>query len=303
MSVTAATYINSIRDEIPDPCYDGSGNPLPATDGGLFRSQTLLAWLNRAVKDVARRTGWCVVDWFACQLVIGQPVVALDQKWMQLTSANANQWQLSRLNEAYTISPSRPSGSQPFWFGSHKQTDHMEFYVYPTISASDPTSTLSAGISAAVTSLQVASVTRFLSFGFVQIDNEILQYQTITGTTLSALLRGCCGTTAATHSLGATVQHLGFWGKGPRMPLEITAATDIVELPLAWQHLVELYVLERCARAQSDFAAAGVYHQGYSEQMEMILADPGWRPSQGVQIPAYGGAIMGPLAWGNTVIS
>lgn len=304
MSVTAATYINSIRDEIPDPVYNGSGVPQPASDGGLFRSQTLLAWINRAVKDVARRTGWCIVDWFAAPLTAGQPVVVIDQKFMQLTSANANQWQLRRMNEAYTIYPARATGSQPFWFGGHKQTDHMEFYVYPTISTSDPTSTVSnvGGITASSSSLTVASAANFLSFGFVKIDDEIIQYQTITGTVLSALLRGCCGTTAATHAQGATVQHLGFWGKGPRMPVDVAATTDIVELPLAWQHVIELYVLERCARTQQEFQGASVYRREYDQQVEMILGDPGWRYSQGMQIPAYGQGLLGPLAWGQVII-
>lgn len=301
MSVTAATYINSIRDEIPDLVYDGSNNPLPATDGDLFKSQTLLNWISRAVKDLARRTGYCVTDWFAAPLVANQPVVVIDQKFVQFTSANAKQWQLRRMNEAYTIYPSRASGSQPFWYGAHKQTDHMEFYVYPTVTTSDPTSTLSSGISASDTSLTVASVTNFLSFGFVQIDSEIIQYQSITGTTLTALLRGTCGTTAATHSSSATVQHLGFWGKGPRMPLDVTATTSIVELPLAWQHIIELYVLTRCARTQGDWAAAQGYQREYDKEVEMILADPLWRPNTGMQIPADG-AMLGPLAYGSVVV-
>ncbi len=177
----------------------------------------------------------------------------------------------------------------------------MEFFVYPTIAASDPTSTLSGSLTASSTSLSVASVSNFLSFGFVQIDNEILQYQTITGTTLSALLRGCCGTTAASHSSGATVQHLGFWGKGPRMPLEIAATTDIVELPLAWQHLVELYVLQRCARAQQELAGAKEYGAEYSQQMELILGDPSWRASN-IQLQSYGVPSLGGLAWGTTIL-
>ncbi len=304
MSTQAGLLVNSIRDEVPDPVYDGSNNPLPATDGTLFKSQTLLNWCSRGVKEVARRTGWSVVDWFAAPMTAGQPVVVIDQKFLQLTSANANQWQLRRMNEAYTIYPARATGSQPFWFGQHKQTDHMEFYIYPTISTSDPVTTLSTigGINASASSLTVASAANFLSFGFVQIDNEIIQYQTIVGGLLSALLRGCCGTSAATHAQGASVQHLGFWGKGPRMPIDIVTTTDLVELPLAWQYLVELYVLERCARTQQDFQGAAQYGKQFSEQLEEINGDPSWRYNQGMQIPAYGQGLLGPLAWGQVII-
>ena len=67
------------------------------------------------------------------------------------------------------------------------------------------TSTLSSSINTSVTSLTMASSTSFPSSGTVLIDNELITYTTNSGGTLSGLTRGASGTTAATHSSGATV--------------------------------------------------------------------------------------------------
>ena len=67
------------------------------------------------------------------------------------------------------------------------------------------TSTLSSSINASVTSLTMASSTSFPSSGTVLIGTELITYTANSGGTLSGLTRGAKGTTAATHSSGATV--------------------------------------------------------------------------------------------------
>ena len=67
------------------------------------------------------------------------------------------------------------------------------------------TSTLSSSINASVTSLTIASSTSFPSSGTVLIGTELITYTANSGGTLSGLTRGAKGTTAATHSSGATV--------------------------------------------------------------------------------------------------
>jgi len=66
-------------------------------------------------------------------------------------------------------------------------------------------STLSSGISATATSLTVASGTNFPNVGVVQIDTEIIAYTGKSTNTLTGLVRGYNGTTAATHSSSAGV--------------------------------------------------------------------------------------------------
>lgn len=62
------------------------------------------------------------------------------------------------------------------------------------------TSTLSATISASATSLTLVSGTNFNPSGFIKIDSEVIAYSSKDGNTLNGLVRGCNGTTAATHT-------------------------------------------------------------------------------------------------------
>ena len=68
------------------------------------------------------------------------------------------------------------------------------------------TSTLSSSINTSVTTLTMASASSFPSSGTVIIANELITYTGVSGNTLTGLTRGANGTTAASHSSGATVQ-------------------------------------------------------------------------------------------------
>jgi len=91
------------------------------------------------------------------------------------------------------------------------------------------TSTLSSGINASVTSLAMASSTSFPSSGTVIIASELITYTGNSGGTLSGLTRGANGTTAATHSSGATVTDAsGFFA------WNAAASGDVVTDPGLW---------------------------------------------------------------------
>ena len=66
--------------------------------------------------------------------------------------------------------------------------------------------TLSAGISATVTTLPLTSATLFpTSGGKIKIDSEEMSYTGVSGSTLTGVIRGLNGTTPATHSTSAAV--------------------------------------------------------------------------------------------------
>jgi len=91
------------------------------------------------------------------------------------------------------------------------------------------TSTLSSGINTSVTSLTMASSTSFASSGTVQIGSELITYTGNSGGTLSGLTRGANGTTAATHSSGATVTDASNY-----FAWNSAASGDIVTDPGLW---------------------------------------------------------------------
>ena len=92
------------------------------------------------------------------------------------------------------------------------------------------TSTLSSSINASVTSLTMASSSSFPSSGTVLVDNELITYTANDNSgTLSGLTRGASGTTAATHSSGATVTDASNF-----FAWNAAASGDIVTAPGLW---------------------------------------------------------------------
>ena len=91
------------------------------------------------------------------------------------------------------------------------------------------TSTLSSSINASVTSLTMTSSSSFPSSGTVLIGSELITYTGNSGGTLSGLTRGALGTTAASHSSGATVTDASNF-----FSWNAAASGDIVTAPGLW---------------------------------------------------------------------
>jgi hypothetical protein len=91
------------------------------------------------------------------------------------------------------------------------------------------TSTLSSSINTSVTTLTMASASSFPSSGTVIIANELITYTGVSGNTLTGLTRGANGTTAASHSSGATVKDAsGYAG------WNTAVSGDVVTAPGLW---------------------------------------------------------------------
>ena len=144
MAVQASTIINNVRDQLPDPVFDGSGNPLPATDGGLFRSSTLCRFINDAVKSLSEKIGWIVEDWTAFAVTASQPFYPLDSKWVSFQLGYQNSFQLALSPESFTLWPKAVTGGQSVNYTIHKTTDHWELGLFPVPNTTDPTSTVTS---------------------------------------------------------------------------------------------------------------------------------------------------------------
>jgi hypothetical protein len=143
----------------------------------------------------------------------------------------------------------------------------------------------------------------FLAFGYVLIDSEILQYQQLTTgpTGIGVVSRGLAGTTAAAHTNGATVQHLGLWLKGPRQPAEIVNSQSLVELPGDISPILEKYLMARCRGSEEEYDERKRLMDEFTADCKAIKADPTTKP-QSWPLRAFGEATVGPLIWGGTVI-
>jgi len=307
MSVTAADIINIVRDLIPDPVYNSSGTALPGTDGSLYRSQTILRFINDGAKALAGQMGFIVEDWTTFAVTAGQPWYAVDSKWIGFDEAFQNGFRLSLMPEGLGIWPRALPSGQSFQYSLHKLTNHIEVGLFPVPSGGDPTTTLSPGITPTSTTIGLVTSLSFLPFGYISINSEVIAYQSLTpstGTaTMSILSRAQSGTTAATHTSGETVSHLSAWFKGMRTPNDITATTDVIELPDQFIYALQEYVIAKLLFAQNDDQGGKLHMEEFRREAKRIQGDPGWRTdSQGCQAMAYGMPLGGRYIWGGTVI-
>ena len=123
-----------------------------------------------------------------------------------------------RVRHYYPVGPAVETASTGWGLGSWGGQAQGQF-----------TSTLSSGINASVTSLTMASSSSFPSSGTVIIGSELITYTGNSSGTLSGLTRGANGTTAATHSSGATVTDASNF-----FAWNAAASGDIVTAPGLW---------------------------------------------------------------------
>ena len=123
-----------------------------------------------------------------------------------------------RVQHYYSVGPAVEVASTGWGLGSWGGQQTGQF-----------TSTLSSSINTSVTSLTMASSSSFPSSGTVLINNELITYTSNSGGTLSGLTRGASGTTAASHSSGATVTDASNF-----FAWNAAAAGDIVTAPGLW---------------------------------------------------------------------
>ena len=123
-----------------------------------------------------------------------------------------------RVRHYYPVGPAVETASTGWGLGSWGGQAQGQF-----------TSTLSSGINASVTSLTMASSTSFPSTGTIIIGSELITYTGNSGGTLSGLTRGANGTTAATHSSGATVTDASNF-----FAWNAAASGDIITAPGLW---------------------------------------------------------------------
>src|SRR5262252_3385308 len=89
----AGTLVNSLRDKFPDPVYTGSPpTPQPDIDGS-------------GIRDMGRRIGFQVQDWWAMPLAAKQNLYPLDARWRQVWLCFVNQYRAVMVPEQRTIWP------------------------------------------------------------------------------------------------------------------------------------------------------------------------------------------------------
>jgi hypothetical protein len=304
--LTAGDVIMSVRQQIPDTSLnvDAAGNPLPDADGTFASANTLYRWLNDGLRVLVRLTGWAIRDWFAMPARAKQATYRLDPLWSAVEAAWAYQYPLSVLPEDVTLFPAAqgPVTSQPLWYGVHRRAQALEVFFWPVPHLTDPSTTLSTAIGAADDPIAVVSTSGWPSYGWVQIENELIAYQQVTATSLGVLTRGASFTAATSHPAGVTVQVCGLWLAGSRAPLPATSSVSVLEVPQTFIPALEKYILSRVRQAEQEFGEARALQQEFTAMVHEIRADPTWRQPTDAQTPAYASPRLGPIYFGRLIV-
>ena len=123
-----------------------------------------------------------------------------------------------RVKHYYPVGPAVEVASTGFGLGPWSGQQAGQF-----------TSTLSSALNSSATSLTMASSSSFPSTGTVIIGSELITYTGNSSGTLSGLTRGANGTTAASHSSGATVTDASNF-----FSWNAAASGDIITAPGLW---------------------------------------------------------------------
>jgi hypothetical protein len=165
------------------------------------RSMNLMTveWQNRGINM------W-TIDQGAFIMTPGQNTYALPTDTIDLlehvirTGANDSSTQfdltISRISvSTYASIPNKITQARPIqvW------VQRLSGQISPT------SSTLTTTINSTATTIVLSSVIGLPTTGFIKLDNEIINYGYITGTTLYNCFRGQANTTAASHTAGAAV--------------------------------------------------------------------------------------------------
>jgi hypothetical protein len=169
------------------------------------RSLNLLSieWANRGINL------W-TIEQGQINLVTGQALYAIPNNTIDLldmvirqnngSASNQVDINISRISEStYSTIPNKLTTGRPIQVWINRQTA-MTNAVASTVLANN-----SGTVTSTATSITVSSSANLPSAGFVLIDAEVISYPNIVGNTLTNCARGQNGTTATTHTDGASV--------------------------------------------------------------------------------------------------
>jgi hypothetical protein len=202
MSTSGTSSFNLTFNEIAEECYERCG--VEMRSGYQLRtarrSMNLLTieWANKGINL------W-TIEQGEIPLVQGQVAYALPDGTIDLldhvirqNQATTNQQDITitRISEStYSSIPNKLAQGRPIQVWINRQTNA----TYTT------SVTLSSSITATSTSITVSNASGLGGAGFIKIDNEQIYYTSVVGNVLQLCNRGQNGTTAASHTAGATI--------------------------------------------------------------------------------------------------
>jgi hypothetical protein len=201
---TSTNSFNLDLNEMIEEAYERAG--LEVRTGYEFRtarrSLNLLTieWANRGINLWTIEQGQIPVNINAGQISYPIPVDTIDF-YDQVTRTGTGQNQvdinLTRIStDDYLTIPTKNATGRPIQVWIDRQSGNVD---------ATATTTLAAAASATDTTLTVTSAANLRTQGYINIDNETILYQNVSGNQLLNCYRGVNNTTAATHAIAAPI--------------------------------------------------------------------------------------------------
>ena len=209
---------------------------LDEPDFRTLRDEDIIEEINEKQRDIAHERLWPFYeDIFSDSTVANQRQYDIDDDVVlgkshtmvvrgdPLAKINRKRWNMLHWDTVRTGDP------------THYHIWNNDIYFYPTPSAAASTDNLSAGITATVTTITVASTSGFQASGRILIDSEVISYDNISTTQFLGCKRGLEETTAILHLIAADVTERDIVYTANREPNELRDIMDetLVPDPLA----------------------------------------------------------------------
>jgi hypothetical protein len=239
---------------------------LPDSDGGFISAGAIYRWLNAGLELIARGTGG-YQDYSAIGSTINQPLYQIPGTWNSITSIWYDGYWMQG-GDAGTFWRRNSITSQVL-SQAHISVSYGKtiLEVYPQPARTSVVTTLSAPMAATDTTAALTNAGFTLPFGFVSVGSEIMAYATISGSSLTGLIRGLGGTTAIAHTTSEAVVECNIAWMGKRQSNQVYTpgqSTTILPTTSGWDQLLVQYISGRAKIVEHDIQSM----QAFTAEME-----------------------------------
>jgi hypothetical protein len=256
------------------PPYKSSAY-LPDTDGDIVSTFEMYRWLNAGLVELGRLTGG-ILDQTGVAMPAGNAEVAIPGWWLSIKYVWHNGWLTLAEQQSYTWLQSPVQGIPgivTLWRNGAQQV----MGTWPQPATAPALTTLSAPMAAGDTVANLVSAAGFTAPGMCLIDSENMSYSQASVTTnqLTGIVRGYSGTIAGSHLSGASVSQLILRLLGRRMPVMLVPgqSSNVLDLPMGWDAILDDYIMARFKRTEQDEDAAAKLIQQFMTRAKELRDD------------------------------
>jgi hypothetical protein len=243
---------------------------LPDSDGGFISAGAIYRWLNAGLELIARGTGG-FQDYSAIGSTINQPLYQIPGSWNSITSIWYDGYWMLGGDPGYFFR--RNTITSQILSSAHISVNagRTILEVYPQPARTSVSTTLVGSLSATATTCTLANAAFTLPFGFVSIGSEIMAYATISGSTLTGLIRGLGGTSAIAHTNGETAIECNIAWMGKRQSSQVYTpgqSTTLLPITSGWDQLLVQYIAGRAKIVEHDMQSMTQFNQEMEKQIK-----------------------------------